>query len=53
MAVGRDMVVDVDRDLSPLGVLVRDRRQGFEGGFVDGLKERCACALEFLEPAVV
>jgi hypothetical protein len=53
VALHLDMVVDVDPGLFPLRILIRGRRQGKEGGFVNGFEEVLSCGIEFLELAGV
>ena len=53
MTVDLDMVVDVDSGLFPLGILIRDGRQRFEGRLIKGFKEGFAGGIEFLELACV
>jgi hypothetical protein len=53
VTVNLDMVVDVDSGLFPLGILIRDGRQRFEGRLIKGFEEGFAGSVEFLELAGV
>jgi hypothetical protein len=53
MAVHFDVVIDADLCPAPLGIREAMGRQGFEGGFIESLKEVLAGGVELFEGAVI